>query len=247
MMNDAKLPPAAANPEGTMPNSPDRPTDVAQPEPESDSQTFVVCPACKGEGFLGWVGTASTCIFCLGEHTVSAAEARLYNRGADFYGAEPTLRRVMIAVNELGEGELGEWLERYDFQLEELEEWLDEDQLDRFWGFHRRNFAGRDFTEEDLEEVYDFSGSNLTGANFHAVDLEDADFSDATLTGANLTKANLTGASLREARLVGASLAESTLTNADVTGADFRGVTDLDLAALEDLRTRGAIVNDPAS
>src|SRR5215213_7861271 len=68
------------------------PMPVTQPEPAPEAGASVACPACKGEGFLGWVGTASTCVFCLGEQHVSRAEAARYDDGDSLRGAEPTLR-----------------------------------------------------------------------------------------------------------------------------------------------------------
>jgi hypothetical protein len=195
----------------------------------------VACPACNGEGFLGWVGTASTCVFCLGEKQVTRAEAARYRSHDPLRGAEPTLRRIEILVYQMDAYDRSrELLEQYGFTLERLEAELDEDELDRLWGFDGRNLAGRDFIERRPDgtpyerwDECDFSGSTLTGANFHEVDLADANFDGADLTGAVFTDANLTRvvftyADLSKATLDGAVLFRADLTDANLSGASLR-------------------------
>ena len=211
---------------------------------------------------MGWVGTASKCVFCLGAKSISWDEARRYDSFDPLYGAEPTLRRIKILVYQMDAYDRSrELLEQYGFTLERLTAELDEDELDRLWGFDGRNLAGRDFSEplgrlaERWDEC-DFSGSTLTGANFHDVVLADANFDGADLTGAtldgavlcraDLTEVNLTGASLRGASLVGANLRDTNFVNTNVTEADFRGAKGLESDALGDLRARGGLVDDPA-
>jgi uncharacterized protein YjbI with pentapeptide repeats len=259
------------------------PMPATPPGRAPDAGSSVTCPACQGEDFLGWVGTASTCIFCVGAKQVARAEAARYDSWDPLRGAEPTLRRIKILLYEMdARDQSRQILEQYGFTLKRLEAELDDDELDRMWGFDGRNLSGRDFSEPlgrlaDGWDASDFSGSTLTGANFAEVDLPDANFDGADLTAANftsanltrvaftcadlsratldgavlfraeLTEANLTGASLRGASLVGALLDTTTFDDADVTEADFRGAKALDKSALADLRTRGALVDDPAS
>jgi uncharacterized protein YjbI with pentapeptide repeats len=236
---------------------------VTPPIPAPAAGASVVCPACQGEGFLGWVGTASTCVFCLGECTVSPAEARRYDAGDPLYGAEPTLCRIKILVYQVDAYDRArEVLEAYGFTLERLEGDLDEDDLDRLWGYDGRNLAGRDFSAASYErwDKTDFSGSTLIGASFHEVDLEDAVFDAADLTEANLTGANLTRVSFRDATLSRANLDAAILFRADLTGANLsealpRGSAlvgaDLREANLADAEVTGADVRgvkgvDPA-
>jgi hypothetical protein len=204
--------------------------------PASEAGESVVCPACEGEGFLGWVGTASTCIFCLGEKQVTRAEAGRYDDWDALRGAEPTLRRIEILVYQMDAYDRSrELLEQYGFTLERLEAELDDEELDRLWGFDGRNLAGRDFSQPlaPLAERWDecdFSGSNLTGANFHAVDLADANFdgadlTDAVFTEANLTRVAFTYADLSRAALDGAVLFRADLRHANLTGASLRGAS----------------------
>jgi uncharacterized protein YjbI with pentapeptide repeats len=94
----------------------------------------------------------------------------------------------------------------------------------------------------DRWDECDFSDSTLTGANFHEVDLTDSLFDGANLVMANLSAANLTRVSFQGADLSGANLE-----TADVTGAVFRGVKVLDSDALVDLRSRGAVVDEPGT
>jgi uncharacterized protein YjbI with pentapeptide repeats len=231
------------------------PPPVSQPEPAPDAGSIVVCPACEGEGFLGWVGTASTCIFCLGAKQVSQAEAARYDDWDSLRGAEPTLRRITILLYEMdARDQSREILEQYGFSLERLEAELDDDELDRLWGYDGRNLAGRDFSEplgrgaERWDET-DFAGSTLTGANFVEVDLADATFDGANLTDANFTRANLTrvaftDADLSRATFDGAVLFRADLSNATLSGASLRGASlagaTLDKTTFDDADVTGA-------
>jgi hypothetical protein len=225
---------------------------MSPPELASEVEATVTCPACNGEGFLGWVGTASTCIFCLGEKRVSRAEAGRYDYWDPLRGAEPTLPRIKILLYGMDARDRSrEILERYDFTLERLEVELDEDELDRMWGFDGRNLVGRDFSEPlgqlaDRWDECDFSGSILTGANFHEVDLADASFdgadlSDAIFTGANLTRVSFDGAVLSGANLDGAVLFRANLNQANLSGASLRGAS-LVGASLDETTLDGADV-----
>ena len=141
-------------------------------------------------------------------------------------------------------------LEQYGFTLEQLEAELDEDDLDRLWGYDGRNLSGRDFSGawENLEGC-DFSGANLAGVKVQAADLADASFdgvdlSKANLAGtvlfrANLSRTNLSDASLQAASLVGEYFSETNLDQADVAMANFQGASGLDAGVLDDLQGRG--------
>jgi uncharacterized protein YjbI with pentapeptide repeats len=230
---------------------------ATQPGLAADAGSSVVCPACHGEGFLGWVGTASTCIFCVGAKQVARAEAGRYDSWDPLRGAEPTLRRIRILLYEMdARDQARQILEDYGFTLERLETELDEEDLDRMWGFDGRNLAGRDFidrrpdgTPYERWEACDFSGSTLTGANFVEVDLADANFvgadlTDAIFTGANLTRVTFTDADLTRATLDGAALFRADLSNINLSGASLRGASlvgaHLDQTILDDAEVTGA-------
>jgi len=98
-----------------------------------------------------------------------------------------------------------------------------------------REFAGRDFRDEDLaglrtERVVftdcDFSGADLA-----------VDFTLAALGGADLRGVDLSGCRLRETSLVRADLREAILSGADLTGARTEGLR------LEGADLRGARVD----
>jgi hypothetical protein len=81
---------------------------------------------------------------------------------------------------------------------------------------------------EDVWNLVDLSGADLSWAelnlaDLHGADLRGANLTEAKLIGANLEKAILTGASLKEAKMVGANLSGTQLCGTILEGSNLCG------------------------
>ena len=225
------------------------PMPEAQPKPTADAGASVACPACRGRGYFDETpGGGATCVFCVGEGTVTAAEALQYDPDDPLGGAEPTLHRLKILIYQLDPTGIKYlsvyrldpnrikypyrleypylrarmWLDHYGFTLERLQAELDEDdlnnQLDDLWGFDGRQYAGEDFS----------AGSSTGSGNDR---WDECDFSGSILTGANFHEVDLTDSLFNAADLTAAILTGANLTRASLQDANLSG-TNLDSAIL---------------
>jgi hypothetical protein len=229
--------------------------------PATDAGASMTCPACQGKGYFDEApGGGATCIFCDGEGHVTTAEARRYDPDDPLKGAEPTLRRLKILINQLdptGVRYLYQyqldpnrirypyrltyrylrarmWLDHYGYTLELLQAELDdEDDLNGQLD-DLWGFDGRQYAGED------FSASSPTGSGNDRWD--ECDFSGSILTGANfhavdLTDSVFTAATLGQANLSAANLTRVSFRDADLSGAnlDTANVTEADFRRVKGL------------
>jgi hypothetical protein len=122
------------------------------------------------------------------------------------------------------------------------------------------NLSNVNFTCTNLEDANlkgsDLRNANLAGANLAGTDLRGADLRGATLNGANLSGANLSGANLNRAKVSGTTFTGANLTysklrdvcwdGSDIRDAKFAGSSEIEPAAIQNLKMRGATFRDLA-
>jgi Pentapeptide repeats (8 copies) len=110
----------------------------------------------------------------------------------------------------------------------------------------RTNFNGTDFSNADLSGT-NCQKSKMRGVILNKTLLRGADLSSADLSGADLCGADLRGSILSCTDLTDANLIDANLIGANVRYAKFIRCQGLDLSAIEDLKQRGAIMDNSSN
>jgi uncharacterized protein YjbI with pentapeptide repeats len=138
--------------------------------------------------------------------------------------------------NNLSEDWTGKNMQGDDFSCRNLKNYI----------LRRANCNGTDFSHADMSGT-NCQKSTIRGGILNKALLRGADFSSADLSGADLSGADLRGSILFCADLTDANLSDTDLTGANVRYAKLIRCQGLDQSAVDDLKQRGAIMDNSSN